>query len=227
MKNSATTFLFAAILTLLWPAAALHAAAVRFIPLNDEIAASKLSVRDSKTTTVLKDLSSQKRSIPYPCTLGKKPPLLVALDRKDAEGKPATVEIVLPPTLKSPLVLILPNPQHPTGLRVIALDDSSAAFPWGSLRLFNASANSLMIRYGTEEKALTEGDVPVDIVPGGEARNVGVQLFKEKEPTEILYSAVWEHEPMVRKLIFIVPAADPKTKAIELKIIPEDQRVKK
>lgn len=227
MQNSATSFLIVAILTLLWPAAALHAAAVRFITLNDEIAASKLSVRDSKTTTVLKDLSSQKRSMSYPCTLGKKPLLLVALDRKDAEGKPATVEIVLPPAMKSPLVVILPDPQHPTGLRVIALDDSRTGFPWGSLRLFNASAISLMIHYGSEEKALTDSGLPVDIIPGGEARNVGVQLFKEKEPTEILYSAVWEHEPNVRKLIFIVPAVDTKTKAIELKIIPEDQRVKK
>ena len=227
MKKSATPFVLAAILTILWPSAALHAAPVRFIPLNDEIAASKLSVRDSKATTALKDLSPQKRSISYPCKLGKKPLLLVALDRKDAEGKPATVEIVLPPTLKSPLVLILPDPQHPTGVRVIALDDSSANFPWGSLRFFNSSIRSLMIRYGTEEKALTEGDTPTDITPGGDARNVGVQLFDEKEPTKILYSAVWEHDPNVRKLIFIAPGADAKTQAIELKIIPEDQRVKK
>ncbi len=227
MQNSATPFLIVAILTLLWPATALHAAAVRFIALNDEIAASKLSVRDSKTTTVLKDLSSQKRSMTYPCTLGKKPLLLVALDRMDAEGKPATVEIVLPPAMKSPLVVILPDPQHPTGLRVIALDDSSTGFPWGSLRLFNASAISLMIHYGSEEKALTDSGLPVDIIPGGEARNVGVQLFNEKEPTKVLYSAVWEHDPNLRKLIFIVPGADAKMQAVELKIIPEDQRVKK
>ncbi len=88
-----------------------------------------------------------------------------SLDRKDAEGKPATVEIVLPPTMKSPLIVILPDPQHPTGLRVIALDDSRTGFPWGSLRLFNASAISLMIHYGSEEKALTDGDLPVDIIP--------------------------------------------------------------
>jgi hypothetical protein len=48
----------------------------------------------------------------------------------------------------------------------------------------------------------------------------------EEKPDEILYSAVWEHDPQVRKLIFVLSGTNPQTKAVELKVIPEDQRIK-
>jgi hypothetical protein len=47
-----------------------------------------------------------------------------------------------------------------------------------------------------------------------------------EKPDEILYSAVWENDPQVRKLIFVLPGTKPQTKAVDLKIIPEDQRIK-
>jgi hypothetical protein len=72
---------------------------------------------------------------------------------------------------------------------------------------------------------LPEGCKPVSIVPGGDARNVGVQLFSEEAPDTVLYSAVWDHDPNVRKLIFIVSGAEEESRAFDLKIIPQDRRV--
>lgn len=226
MSHSITSLLCIASLAILCPCAAVRAAAVRFVPLNDEIAALKIAVKDAKKTTTLTDLNPLKRSTAYPCTIGGTPLQLVALDRKAADGNPESVGIALTPDIKSPLVLILPDPQHPSGLRAISIDDSTAALPWGSIRFLNTTGKPLIIRFGTDLKPLPEGDKLVDIKPDGPARRLGVQVSMEKEPDEILYSAVWEHDPNVRKLIFVLPASNPETKALELKVIPEDQRIK-
>lgn len=203
-----------------------RAASIRFVPLNEEVAALRIAVKDAKKTTPIKDLNPLKRSTAYPCTIGETPLQLVALDRKAADGKPESVGIALSPDIKSPLVLILPDPKHPSGLRAIVIDDSTAAFPWGSIRFLNTTGNPLTIRLATDLKPLPEGDKVVDLTLGDPARRIGVQLFMDRAPDEILYSAVWEHDPLVRKLIFVVPGTNPQTKSLELKIIPEDQRIK-
>jgi hypothetical protein len=226
MSHSITSLLCVAILAILCPSGIVRAASVRFVSLNEEIAALKIAVKDAKKTTILNDLNPLKRSTAYPCTIGETPLQLVALDRKTADGKPESVGIALTPDIQSPLVLILPDPQHPSGLRAIAIDDSTATFPWGSIRFFNTTGNPLTIRFGTDLKPLPEGDKLVDIKPDGPARRIGVQLFMEENPDEILYSAVWEHDPQVRKLIFVLPGTNPHTKAVDLKVIPEDQRIK-
>lgn len=226
MSHSITSLLCVAILAILCPCGVVRAASVRFIPLNEEIAALKIAVKDAIKTTTLQDLTPLKRSTAYPCTIGESSLQLVALDRKAADGKPESVGIAIVPNIQSPLVLIFPDPQHPSGLRVIAIDDSKAVFPWGSIRFFNTTGIPLTIRFGNELKPLPEGDKVVDIKPDGPARRIGVQLFMEEKQDEILYSAVWEHDPQVRKLIFVLPGTKPQTKAVELKIIPEDQRIK-
>lgn len=227
MSHSITSLLSVAILTILCPCGIVCAESVRFVPLNDEIAALKIAVKDAKKTTTLKDLKPLKRTTAYPCTIGKTPLQLMALDRKTADGKPESVGITMTPDIKFPLVLILPDPQHPSGLRAIAIDDSTADFPWGSIRFLNTTGSRLAIRFGSDLKPLPEGDKVVDIKPDGPARRIGVQILTEKEPEEVLYSAVWEHDPQVRKLIFLVAGTNPQTKTLELMVIPEDQRIKK
>jgi hypothetical protein len=224
MSHSITSLLCIAILC---HCGIVRAASIRFVPLNEELAALKIAVKDAKKTTSLKDLNPLKRSTAYPFTIGETPLQLVALDRKAPDGRPESVGIALSPDIKSPLVLILPDPQHPSGLRAIAIDDSTATFPWGSIRFLNTTGNPLTIRFGADLKPLPEGDKLLDITPDGPARRIGVQLFMEEKPDEILYSAVWEHDPQVRKLIFVVPGTNPQSKAVDLKVIPEDQRIKK
>jgi hypothetical protein len=202
------------------------AAEIRFLPLTDEISERKIGLQDDKTLTPLSDLNARKRSKIYHSKPSKKPLLLVALDRERPNGKPTGVEFVLAPEMKSPLVLIFSDAEDPSGMRAVVVEDGTQGFPWGTLRFVNTTEKPFMIRYEKETKAITDGLTPFDVSLGGEARNIGIQVFSEDNPDAILYSAVWEHDPNLRKLIFIVPAADPAVKEVKLEIIPQDKRVK-
>lgn len=210
---------------LLGSSAALIAKPVRFVPMNQEIAALNLSVRDSKGTQPIKDLNPGKRSSSYDCVTDEPPLVLVLVNDQDPEAKPESVAIPLTAEMKSPLVVILPDPDHPSGLRTVAVDEGKGGFPWGALRFLNTTDLSLMLRYGTDEvKPLAAANSTLDVASAGDARNVGIQLFKEENENEILYSAVWQHDPNIRKLVVLVAGADPTTRPLELVIIPEDQR---
>lgn len=200
-----------------------EAISLRFLPLNEEVAGRKIGIQDGERLIELKDLNPKKRSKAYTWT-SSKPSALVALDRERPNGKPAGVEIPSATDIESPLVLILPDPDNASGIRAIVIDDSEKGFPWGTLRFVNTSNKPLMIRCEKETKPIAEAMGSIDITPGGEARNIGVQLSSETAPETALYSAVWEHEPNLRKLILIVPASDSNSKELTLEIIPQDKR---
>ena len=204
--------------------ASLHAAPVRFLAWDDAIAARKIAFGAGAEVIGLESLHSQKRSKPVNWAGGEIPPVLVALDRTSPDGKPVTAPIKLTPDLKSPLVLILPDAVHPTGLRCFVIEDSSENFGWGTFRFINATGKELLVRNDKVTKSLPESWKAVDLNPGGEARNMGLQLAARDNLNAILYSAVWEYDPAVRKLIFIVPGTDVQSGALSLKIIPEDRR---
>lgn len=203
-----------------------HAANIRFLPLNEDVAGRKIGLQDSKHLTELKDLNLKKRSEAYACDINGKPPILLALDRERPNGNPAGVEIPLAADMKAPLVLILAEPDSPAGMRVIVIDDGETGFPWGCLRFVNTSDKPLMIRFDNNTMAIPESFAMINVEPGGEARNIGVQVFSKETPDTVLYSAVWEHDPNLRKLVFIVPAADPTSKELTLDTIPQDKRAK-
>ncbi|NQX01276.1 hypothetical protein HQ447_11510 [bacterium] len=203
-----------------------QAVSIRFLPINEEVAGRKIALQDGKRLSELKDLNPKKRSKAYSVSAGKTPPALVALDRERPNGKPASVEIILAANMKSPLVVILADPESPSGMRLFVIEDGETGFPWGSLRFVNTADKPFMIRCDKETKAVTESLGTLDIAPGGEARNIGLQLFSEAAPELVLYSAVWEFDPNLRKLIFIVPAANPASKELMLEIIPQDKRAK-
>ena len=183
-----------------------------------------IGVRDSKGVTTLENLTSKKRSKTYTFEPGEAPLALVALDRERPNGSPSSVEIVLAANLKSPLVLILPDPEDPAGMRAIAMEDGVDGFPWGSLRFLNTTAEPLVIRCDKETKTIPAKSEALDLAPGGEARNIGVQLLSEADSDVILYSAVWEHDPSLRKLVLITASPDPEVKEPVLEIIPQDKR---
>lgn len=204
----------------------MHAASIRFLPVGDEVAERKIGLQDGKKLIPLEDLSVRKRSKAYTCKIDKKPIVLVALDRQRPNGQPSGVDVTIAPEMKSPLVLILASADAPSGMRVMVLEDGNTDFPWGSLRFINTTEKPFMIRCENETKPLPGELKPIDINPGGEERNLGVQLFTEAEPDALLYSAVWEHDPNLRKLIFIAPQADPAQKELKLEVIPQDKRAK-
>lgn len=203
-----------------------EAVSIRFLPVNEEVSARKIGLQDGKGLTELSDLNPTKRSKAYLCSPGDVSATLVALDRERPGGNPLTVDIVLPAGIVSPLVLILADTEHRSGIRAVVIEDAVTSFPWGSLRFVNTAEKPLMIRCDKETLAIEESPATIDFNPGGEARNIGVQIFSEEEPDEVLYSAVWEHNPNLRKLIFIVPAEDPEAKGLTLEIIPQDKRSK-
>jgi hypothetical protein len=204
---------------------ALLAGPIRFLPWDDAIAARKIGFQNAKGVAELQELHPHKRSAPADGTAGETALKLVALDRTSEDGKPVTVDIKLSAGIQSPLILILPDPKHPTGLRPFVIEDNATNFSWGSLRFINATGKALLVKQDKTIKALPETWTPVDLSPGGEARNTGVQLVARDDLNTILYSAVWEHHPDIRKLVFILPGTDARTGALEFKIIPEDRRV--
>ena len=202
----------------------LLAGSLRFLPWDDSVSARQIALL-GKSSIELEDLHPGKRSKAYPAGEGETAPKLVALDRSNPDGKPVTIDIKVDPKFQTPLVLIIPDPKHPTGLRPFVVEDDSSNFSWGSVRILNATGKELMIRQEKIIKALPKSWTPVDIAQAGKARNVGVQVAARDKPKDILYSAVWEHSPDVRKLVFIVPGADARTGSVECKIIPQDRRV--
>lgn len=202
----------------------LHATPIRFLSWDDPIAARKIRFVNGKGATEINDLHPQKRSKAINWTSGEVPPVLVALDRTSADGKPVTAPIKLTSDLKAPLVLILPDPAHPSGLRCFVIDDDSGSFGWGTFRFINATGKELLVRNDKVTKSLPNTWKAVDLNPGGASRNMGIQLAARDKLTAILYSAVWEYDPDVRKLIIVVPGADAQSGALDLKIIPEDRR---
>jgi hypothetical protein len=197
---------------------------IRFLPVSEELADRKIGLRDSKGITPLRDLNPRKRSKVYDCQAGGQPLELVALDRQRPNGNPVGVPFTPGPEVKSPLVVILPDDDAPAGVRTVVMEDSAEGFAWGSLRFLNATGKPYTLRFGEETKALAEGMEPCDVAPGGEARNLGVQLLSTEGDAEVLYSAVWEHAPKQRKLILILPPLDPESKNPVLEIIPQDER---
>lgn len=216
--------LASAVLALLLVNGPLSAAPFRFLAWDDAMATRKFGLKSGDTVVEVTDLHPLKRTKAIN-TSGAAVPLLVALDKKDAQGKPVAVEIKVPADLKSPLVLIIPDPKHPTGVRPFVLEDNSANFKWGTVRVLNATGKVAMMKVDTKVVELPSGWAPVDIDPGGAARNVGVQAAMKDKPADILYSAVWEHSPDLRDLVIVVPGANVRTGALDFKVIPENRKV--
>jgi hypothetical protein len=216
-------------ITLLLGALVFHstllAAPIRFLPWDDGVATRKIALQSAKGLTDIVDLHPDKRTAPIDGAAGEVPLQLVALDRTSADGKPVTVELKSINGMQAPLVLILPDPKHPTGLRPFVIEDNATNFGWGTLRFINATGKALLVRQDKVVKALPDAWTPVDVDPGGAARNMGIQMAARDNLKDILYSAVWEHSPDVRKLVFVLPGADTRTGAVDLKVIPEDRRV--
>ena len=214
----------ARIFCLFFSLGSLHAAGIRFLPWDDMIAARKIGFQNGTEVIPIENLHPDKRTDTVTWTSGEIPPQLVALDRTDPEGKPVTVPLKLTTGMVKPLVLILPDPKHPTGLRCFAIEDASNSFKWGAFRFINATGKELLVRNDKVTKALPKTWKPVDLDPGGAVRNMGIQMAARDNLTAILYSAVWEYDPNIRKLVIVIPGVDADKGAVNLKVIPEDRR---
>ena len=213
--------LFAALLS-----SPLLAGPARFLPWDEAMAGRKLAVTNGKGEAVdITDLHPLKRSRPIAIAgTPEAPPMLVAKDKVDANGKAAMIEIRIPAECQSPLVLIVPDPKHPTGVKPFVVEDNTARFPWGSIRHINATGKELITKVDKKVVTLPPKWDPVDVDPGGAQRNVGVETALKAQQAQVLYSSLWDYDPDIRRLVIILPGTDARLGALDYKIIPENRK---
>jgi hypothetical protein len=203
----------------------LHALPLRVLAWDSEIAAMRLGLVDAKGSVEIESMHPSKRTPAYPLTAGEKPAALEIRDLKGPDGKPLTMEIKMPAAIRQPLLVILPDQKAATGLRLFVLEDDVGNFAWGSTRFINATGRKLFFGYEKKLVALPPSWDPAQTEPGGDARNMEVKFFFADQPSRPFYSGVWEQNPELRMLVFLVPGEDPRLGPVAMKMIPEDRRL--
>lgn len=203
----------------------LHAIPVRILAWDDQIAGMKIALRDSKGSIVVERMHPTQRTSIYQVGTGETPPAIELLDKKGPDGKPLQVPLILPEGIKKPLVLILPDAKAPAGVRPAVMEDDESGFAWGAVRFINATGKQLVFVHENKGTNLAPSWNPVTVQPGGESRSMGVKLFFREQPERAVYSAIWEQQPEVRMLVFLVPGTDPRLGPVGTKMISEDRRV--
>lgn len=211
------------ILAALVATAAASAIEVRFLAWDEAIAARQVAVADGERVTAIENLHPLQRTEAIGTTAADGMVTVRALDKKSADGKPVDLAVKLGPGMSKPLVLLLPDPKAPTGLRGFAIGDDSASFPWGSFRVLNATGKVLHMALGPERKTLPANWQPVDLKPGGD-KPLPVAVISPATPKAPLYTGVWKPEPDIRRLVIVVPGTDIRLGPLALKVIPEDRR---
>jgi len=200
----------------------LHAVPLRILAWDDDVAARKLAIIHAKGLVELENLDSFSRSRQINIAATEEIPVtLQAQDRVDKDGVPIRQPIRIPPAMKHPLLLLLPDEKAATGIRTVVLDDDPANFQWGTIRMINSTGRELVFRWEKKIVALPVSWDPVKVAPGGGTRNMGVAMFLRERPDPPLYSAVWEHRRDARTLVFAVPGTDTTRSPVEFKFIME------
>lgn len=200
----------------------LHAApVVRVLAWDEEVADRKLALVSGTSTLAITNMHPHKRSDPLRVR-GGGPHAIHALDREPgADGKPVLLNCPIPESVTFPLLILIADEDHPSGLRVLVFNDDPAGFRWGGYRFLNATSKDLVVQM--EEKAVTVpgGWKPVDFHLGGSNRGFGARIALAEAIETPLYTGVWEYEDDVRILCFLVPGDDPRLSPVVLKTISE------
>lgn len=199
----------------------LEAANLRFLAWNDEVASRAFNLAHGRERTEVGYLHPSARSAPFEVPEDSPNLRLELSGQTDAEGQPAAIPLKLRDGIDEALVILLPDPKAPTGVRTLILDDSIANFSWGTIRLLNATPKELAFRWDKQAKRVPSGWKPTDISPGGNDRNMEVFLYLTDDLKNPLYSAVWEQREDTRQLVFLVPSTNSSLGPVEFKIIPE------
>ncbi len=194
---------------------------VRFLAWDHDVAARKIMVRNGSKERSIVDLHPDKRSQPVTGIAADSELTLVVPEKKAANGKPATLRVTIPQGVTEPLVILLPDARSESGLRTFTIEDSRESFRYGSTRFFNTTGQPLAVRCEKSVLTLQKSWEPADVSPGGDSRNVGVQIARPGTPPSVLYSSIWEHDPLVRKIALIIPGTLDDPGPLVVKIIAE------
>jgi hypothetical protein len=197
---------------------------VRVLAWDDEVAARKLSLISGAAAAPILHMHPLKRTDGF--RLKAEGGMVVrALDKPaGADGKPADLRCALAADIKRPLLLLLPDQAHPTGLRGLVIEDDPAGFAWGAYRFINTTPKELVVQFEDKAIRIAAGWKPVNFTMGGAPRGFGVRVALAEAIEQPLYSAVWEFDPDIRTLVFMVPGADPRVSPVVFKAIPEDKK---
>lgn len=200
-----------------------HAVSPRVLAWDEVIAARKLALVSGGSSVLITNMHPSKRTGPLKIK-GSGPYVVRALDKGPGpDGKPLDRACPIPEGIKVPLLVILPDESHPTGVRLLIVDDDPTGFRWGSYRFLNASPKELVVQMEKKAIRVPTGWKPVDLDLGGETRGIGARVALSEAIEKPLYSAVWEYNTDIRILCFLVPGTDPRLSPVDFKAIPEDR----
>lgn len=149
-----------------------------------------------------------------------------ALDRDPApDGTPVQRTVQVPQGVTHPLLVLLPDDEHATGIRILVVDDNPAGFRWGAYRFLNTTGRELVVQLDDRAVRVPGNWRPVDINLGGETRGVGARIALADAIERPLYSAIWEFNTDSRILCFLMPGDDPALSPVMIKAIPEDRLI--
>lgn len=199
---------------------------LKFIPWDSKIAKQEFAIESGKKVTPIDYLHPSVRSVGYAVPGGGSTPLsLLSEGKKNADGTPVKVPIIIPEANKHPLVIFVPEKESPLGVRPLVLNDSTTAFKWGSYQMINTTGRNIVFAC---DKKLTKVPGKWTLVfasPGGDARNVSVALFLPEATDRPFYSSVWQHSDDLRQLVIIVASSDENDGPVSFKFVLEDKRL--
>ncbi|RYD46203.1 MAG: hypothetical protein EOP85_07915, partial [Verrucomicrobiaceae bacterium] len=176
---------------------------IRVLAWDDQIAARKLALAKGSEVMAITELHPSKRGRPIKLPGGDEKLFIRALDKPPVDGKPVQRAFTIAASVGSPLVLLLPDPSDPTGVRAMAIDDDPKGFAWGSFRFLNATSQEIVVQLEKTARPVPAGWKPVEMLPGGTTRGIPVLFGTAGRMTKPVYSAVWEFDPGVRTLCFL------------------------
>lgn len=199
------------------------AVAVRVLAWDQEIAERKLSLVNGDGLVPILNMHPQKRTGVLRLK-GEGGVIVRATDKGNGpDGKPIELRCTVAETIKRPLLLLLPDEKHASGLRGMVIDDGTEGFGWGSYRFFNTTKMEMVVQFEQKAIRVPGGWKPTTFQLNGDARGIGVRVALAETIEQPLYSAVWEHDPNVRTVVFMVPGDDPRLSPVAFKAIPEDK----
>jgi len=204
----------------------LAAVPLRVIPWDHGIASRKLAVGwGEKNITAIEGMHPSARSSPVKLPSKVDQLRLVDLEKIGDDGKPLALPFTVPATVKQALVLLVPDPESPLGLRTLVTEDDPASFRWGSFRFLNATGKKLVFTCDKKTVPLAATLAPRSFSPGRGSNHMVVKLFLGEYPDKPLYSSIWEHKDTLRQFVIIVPHKGlAKDGPVDFKFIAQDSR---
>ena len=209
------------LLTLVFSISLVEGADIRVLVWDREIGERDLWIGGGEKFSKVEEMHPRKRSQPIKVSSKEEGVFLELRDGPAEEGKFPRIPLKVPAEARDLLVLLVPNKKSATGLGAIVLKDDLESFPWGSTRFFNVTGKPYVFKFDDKLVRIGAGSKPTLMRPGGERRKVQVGLYNPDDAKNRLYSAIWEHRPQMRKLVFIAAQEDRSMGAIEMRVVPE------